>query len=596
MNWLRIACLLNVQVINNYGNEIMEKLILKRVFKYIKLRQQFAILSVAIINTLLGASLPIMYGIVIQQVVIDNDLNLLFKCIVILTVISLALGITSILKSYMVSKVGEHIGMQIRNEIYEKIWYLDDASKHEFGLANIISLVNTDIFQVTMFISRFMYDSILQILTLIIIIVIMFYMNIALALCAMLVIPMFTFLFIHMGKKTQIISRKRQQVFVEINEQLQEDIKGCSFLQINGAIKHRKKMFEQLVQGFFKINLKQSVFTNVINQIASIIASIGDIIVIGFGGYLCIKGEISIAVIIAFQSYTGHLFSPISSLVSLNQISKIALPSLERIFKFIDIESKIVDEDDAITLKDKINSISFENVTLNYGDKIGVLKDISFNLNAGTMTAIIGKSGCGKSSLCNLLARIIELDSGCIYINDNNYKKYSLNSLRKKVYMVPQEPYIFKGTIKDNIKLGEEIDDEKVSEAINKAGLLYINDKPIDLNMVIGEEGYTLSGGEKRRLALARAFVRNFEVLILDEPTSGLDNITREKLMLNLKEECSKGKIIIIVSHYSSDFKMANNIVTIKDGSVYGIGNYKELFNNNEYFRELVGDKIGYEE
>ncbi len=563
----------------------MKNMICKRIFEYIKIKRQMLILVIAVVNTLVGAAVPILYGTIVDKILINREYNIFYQCILIYLGLIIAEIIINYIQNCIIVKTGEDVALKFRRQIYNKVCLLDYNSKNKYGVGNIISLYNSDIFQVTSLLSRFVYDIVLQIVTIIVIVILMFYMDVYLALSVVFFIPVFFIIFVKLGTKTQSIVKLRQETYVEINNRIQEDIKGSSFLQIPECIKYRYHRIEELFIKFFKVNYKFSKFSGLVNQIGTLLASFADVIVLAFGGYLFMDGKLSIGIIIAFESYAAHLFNPILSLVSLNQIAHIAKPSLERIFGFVDIPSCTEEHKENIELTEDISSIRFEDVSFSYDEK-EVLKHVSLAIKPKSFHFIIGESGCGKSTLCALLAKMMLVKEGSIYINDKNINSYISNSIRKRIYYLHQESIIYNGTIRENIELGHKYTENEILNVLDMVCLTKIGDNPIDLNNPIDANGDSLSGGEKRKLVLARALIRKFDILILDEPTNGIDLISRKKLITNLKQQATE-RTIIIVSHNVEEFMLADSISVIAHGNVVLEGTYNHLI-KNLYFKEMI--------
>lgn len=475
----------------------MDKKVIKRIFDYVKLKRQISILLIAVITTLAGAVMPILYGIIIDRILVIKDYALFWKVILLylgFIVIEIASGYA---QNCIIAKTGEEVALKLRKQIYNKICLLDYNSKNSYGAGSIVSLYNSDIFQVTNLMSRFVYDIVLQVVTIIIILVVMFWMSTRLAMSIILLVPLFFLIFMKMAQKTQIVVKERQQIYVDLNSQIQEDIKGSSFLQIAACIKYRYSRMNKLFTKFFEVNYKFSKLNGLVNQIGTFLASLADFIVLGVGGYLCIWENLSIGTIVAFEAYAAHLFNPILSLVSLNQIAHVAKPSLNRIFGFIDLDSRCQDLITAIDLKEEITSLELENVSFSYREK-EVLRNINFSIRAKSFHFIVGESGGGKTTICALLCKMLMAEKGSIKINGRDIKNFTSNSIRDKIYYLYQEPIIYKGTIRENIELGQNYSDSDIIHILEKVCLTQIGNKPIDLDMPIDSNGDSLSGGEAK--------------------------------------------------------------------------------------------------
>lgn len=564
----------------------MVKILLRRMYTYIKLKQQLLILLIAFVCTGFGMAIPLMYRYIIDEVIVRHKIELLGVSIIAFLCIIFFQGLTSFLQSFLVSKLGESVGNKIRQQIYDKLTTLDAISKNQYGNANIVSLFNNDVIQVTSFISTFIFNIVMQVIVLFAILITLFVLNTKLAIFSFTVIPMYLILVLFMGQRINHMSMERQKNYVKINMQLQEDIMGLSSLQIIKAIKYRNKQFAELLSIFMNNNVNMFAFSNLISQLATIIASLGNIIVICAGASMVVKGEITLGIIIASEDYISRLFSPIISIVSLKQTFQTVEPSLQRIFEFLDIETKIKDKKNCVDLLEPVEVIKINNLKLRYNEKDEVIKGISTTIDKGTIVAIVGESGCGKTSLCNIIARLLNPSSGEIIINNRNLIDYSIKSLREKIYLVQQEPMVYRTSIRDNIMLGEELGNEKFEKVSEEACLDFIHGKASD--EIMGDQGFRLSGGEKRRIALARALIRDYEIIILDEPTAGLDNITRKHLRDIFFKKRAEGKTIVIISHDVEDYKYADKIIVLKNGKIEAEGKHEDLVVSSQYYNKLI--------
>lgn len=582
---LIIACLkINVQL----GIRGMNFKVLKKMLNYVKISSQILVLLVGCVSTALGIAIPLMYAYIIDKVLGAKDVNLLVRSIVLFVIIMILQVVVSYIQGYMVSCLSEGVGNRIRKDLYNKMVNLDIQSKNEFGSANILSLFNNDVFQVTSFLSTSLYSFVLQILTFITIVILMIVLSIKLTLVSFITVPLFILLIFIMGRRIRSGAQIRQQSFVDINIRLQEDINGTSVLQIAKAISFRKEKFMDLINYFRKTNIKLSALSSFTNQMATLLASISEIIVICAGGYMFIKDNITLGVVIAFLNYIGRVFSPIIEVMTINQRMQMAIPSLNRIVEFLEKKSKIVDNPNAIELNEKISSIELKGVSLRYNNS-EVLQDINLCFESNCYSAVVGASGSGKTSICNIIARFINESGGKVLINNKDIREYTVASIRKKLYVVIQEPIIYRGTLEDNILLGEQHLKSKLQETIKMVCLEdFVSEKGLESQ--IGDNGFSLSGGEIRRISIARALIRDYNVLILDEPTNGIDNLNKRKIVQVLKQLSEQGKMIIVISHNKEDFIQADKIIVIKGGKVNSTGRHQYLIAENDYYNSIVSE------
>lgn len=330
-------------------------------------------------------------------------------------------------------------------------------------------------------------------------------------------------------------------------------------------------------------------FIYVLNsETAQLLSNIITIFIYAYGGYQVIKKNISIGELIAFQQYTWMFISPCVKILKSNtNIQKICI-SLDRIYNFLNMSEEIVQKNNGLIINDIIQCVEFKKVSFGYENK-KILNEISFSLNNGKVYAFVGATGCGKSTLVNLLYRLWDTEEGQILINNKNIKDYNLCSLRKNISIVSQNLFILDDTIEANLTLNNSKITRKHYEMVSKQlGIeQFIMSLPNSYQTVVGENGVKLSGGQKQRIVIARTLLQSKNILIFDEATSALDNITQENIMKNV---CKfyKNKIIIIIAHRLSTIKNADIIFVMNTGKICEMGNHKQLIEKKGYYYQLV--------
>lgn len=318
------------------------------------------------------------------------------------------------------------------------------------------------------------------------------------------------------------------------------------------------------------------------------LADFGPQVILLIGGYLVLQGDMTLGTLVAFVAYMQQLKQPVQRLVDVFPKLTTSSVALERIFAFLDTTSHIKEKDQSIELKSVSNSILFENVFFGYKKDEHILKDFSLHLEAGKHYGLVGTSGSGKSTLLQLLTRSYDVQEGRLLLDGLDIREVSLDSLRSNIGIVSQEPTLFKGTIRDNIRMGKwDATEEEILAASYRAHCHeFIRSLPDGYNTVIGEKGNTLSGGQRQRISLARVFLKNPPLIILDEATSALDNET-ERYIQRSVEEFTRGKTVITVAHRLTTVQNADCIFVMSEGTVVEEGTHKELLLQHGVYHEL---------
>jgi ATP-binding cassette subfamily B protein len=310
--------------------------------------------------------------------------------------------------------------------------------------------------------------------------------------------------------------------------------------------------------------------------------------VLGLGGYFTFKGYISLGTFVAFFLYIELFLQPVRRMMQFSQQFEAGMAGFERYVEIMNIKSEIVDEPDAIKLDKIKGNIIFDNVSFSYEKGNPVVSNINFNIESGKNIALVGPSGGGKTTICHLIPRFYDVDSGSILIDDIDIRKVKLESLRGAIGFVQQDVFLFAGTIKDNISYGKgNATDDEVIEAAKKAEIHdFIMTLDNGYDTYIGERGVLLSGGQKQRISIARVFLKNPPILILDEATSALDNETELKIQKSF-EELSKGRTTLVIAHRLSTIKNADEILVITEKGIIERGSHEELMTNHGHYEML---------
>lgn len=401
---------------------------------------------------------------------------------------------------------------------------------------------------------------------------------IALGVLVILVIPMKI-----ARKKVMKIMSKNVEAQTKINTTYVETYSGIKIIKSFNLIRTMYEKFHREVEDIFKFSMKMTRDTNWLSPAMHLVTACGVAGVLYYGMYLITTGVITSGTFVAFLAALIMLYTPIKSIGNNYVGLQTALLALERIYVILDAPSYETDDGEGKKdLKSVSKEIRFNHVNFSYDGQRMILKDVNLSVPIGKKVALVGNSGGGKSTVCSLIPRLYELDSGSITIDGTDITEYTLSSLRDKISMVFQDNFLFDGTLKQNLLYGKaDATDEEIDRAIKSAYLdEFIQKLPNGIDTVIGERGLLLSGGQKQRLAIARAILKNSPIVILDEATSALDNKS-EKVVQRALDKLMEGRTTIVIAHRLSTVMDADKILVINDGQVVEEGTHSDLLKKN---------------
>jgi subfamily B ATP-binding cassette protein MsbA len=523
---------------------------------------------------------------VLDDIFFNKNITMLKLIPIAVVVIYLLRGLGMYGQDYLMNYVGERIIQNLRNDLYDRIQDLPIAFFHRSKTGVLMSRITNDVNIIKTMVSTAVTGSLKDSFTIIGLTFVIFYRDWKMALFAFIVLPLAFFPVVEFGRRVRRISTGCQEAMADLNSFLHETFAGNKIVKAFGMESYEKKRFFKKTLELFKLEMKAVVARSLSSPIMEFLGGLGIAFIIWYGGYKVITGSSTAGTFFSFMAAVLMLYDPVKKLSNLNNAVQQGLAAADRIFDIIETESDIKEKKNPVKIERGPHRVTFENVSFKYDDAM-VLKDINLDVNAGEILALVGISGGGKTSLVNLIPRFYDVTQGTIWIDGKDIRNVSICSLRDQVGIVTQEPILFNDSIRNNIAYGKQDATDKAIIAAAEAAYAYdfIQSFPDKFETNIGELGGRLSGGEKQRICIARALLKDAPILILDEATSSLD-AESEMLVQKALENLMKGRTTFVIAHRLSTIDYADRIVVIVDGRIVEEGKQEELISmRGEFFK-----------
>ena len=485
--------------------------------------------------------------------------------------------------------VTETIKREIKIDIFSHLEKLPISYFKKNKLGDTLSKLTNDTTSLGR-IGFIIFDMFKEFLTVLILTARMFQVDYILALVSLVLLPLIIRVVRKFTKKIRKYGRERQDTTGRVTAFTQETLSGIFVIKAFNNTNFVIDKYKDLTKEEFEQAYKTTKIKAKVSPINEVITTFMVLLVVLYGGYqILVAKRITSGDLISFVTALGLMHQPLKRLISKNNDLQDSLPSADRVVEIFDekVETDVFGE--AVEFNEKIQDIKFENVNYKYDDSNEyVLKNINLDVKAGEIVAFVGKSGSGKTTLVNLLARFFNTDEGKITVNGVNIKNIHLDTYRNKFAIVPQETFLFGGTIKENISFGKNVSDEEIISAAKMANAYNFiqEDLPNKFETEVGERGALLSGGQKQRIAIARALIKNPEIMILDEATSALDSES-EKLVQEALDSLMEGRTTFVIAHRLSTIVRADKIVVMENGEIKEMGTHSELIAMNGIYKNL---------
>ena len=571
------------------GNFIDYK-ILKRLFIYCKpyIKQFYLLIFFTFSLSVLMPIRPYIVQLIIDDYVAFNDYYGLLNMITILIILLIFQGVAQYYHTYLSGWIGQNIVKDLRIKLFTHLQSLKLRFFDTTPIGKIVTRNISDIETIAEVFGQGLASIIGDILQLLGILIIMFFINWKLTLITLSTLPVLFLVTYIFKEKVKISFNNVRTAVANLNSYVQEHIIGMNIIQLFASEDREYDKFKLINKNHLNANLKAVLYYSLYFPAMEFFTAVGMGLMIWYGSYQLIQDEISLGILIAFIMYLQMFFRPIRMIADRFNVLQMGVVSSIRIFKLLDNDDKIFNNDKFDDSNHVRGSLEFKNLWFAYTKKNYVLKNINFNVKAGETLALVGSTGSGKSSIINLINRFYEYQKGTILLDNKNLRDYSISTLRKQFGYVPQDIFLFSDTIRNNLTLGNKrVSDQEIWDAIYSVKAeKFIKKLPGELDFNVMERGTTLSVGQRQLISCIRIILFNPTILLLDEATSSVDSGT-EEIIQNAIIKILDNRTSIVIAHRLSTIEQADKIIVIENGEIVESGTHLELMENKKYYSKL---------
>ena len=584
---------------------------IKRIISYGKpYKSQITIFLVTvIIEALLVVSTPLLLRELIDKGVIPKDAGLVTKLALAVGFLAVIDAVINIFGRWYSARIGEGLIYDLRSQVFAHIQRQSIAFFTRTQTGALISRINSDVMGAQQAFTGTLSGVVSNVVSLVLVVTTMLILSWQITVVSLLLLPLFLLPTKWVGKRIQALTRDAFNLNATMSSTMTErfNVSGALLVNLYGKPAKEENYFRTRARKVADIGIQTAMLNRVFFVGITSVAAVATAFAYGIGGHLAINGAISVGTLLAITALLARLYGPLTALSNVRIDVMTALVSFERVFEVLDLQPMITDMDDAKVLDKKSLTIDFKDVTFSYprAEEISlaslesaakpetvesgeVLRGISFTAPAGTMTAIVGPSGAGKTTMSALLPRLYDVTRGSIAIDGEDIREFTVQSLRDSIGVVMQDAHLFHETIAENLRYAkEDATEAEMIEACKSAQIWdLISTLPNGFDTMVGERGHRLSGGEKQRLAIARLLLKAPAIVILDEATAHLDS-ENESLVHEALKHALKGRTSIVIAHRLSTVMEADQILVLEKGLIVERGTHEELIEKGGLYSEL---------
>ena len=493
------------------------------------------------------------------------------------------------IKNISLTYVQFNLIKKLRAQLYTHLQNMSLSFFDRKPTGELSSIVINDVSNMRVAFGTSFHKLFVEPINIIVFISLLFIINLKLALLSIVIVPLTGFIVVIIGKSIRRRSKRTAEKIARIMGIMSENLNSIRIVKSFAMEAFETVRFKKEQERYYALDLRQARLRLVSSPITEMIGAFIAVILLWIGGHdVLVTGDMNSEDFIRFILILFSVLQPIRSLSNVGINLQKGFASAERVFEVLDTKPQITSKPNAIIISDVKNDIVFKNVTFNYHGTGSILKDVSFIMKKGSVTALVGASGAGKSTVADLIPRFYDVANGAIEIDGTDIRDLNIKSMRKMMGIVSQETILFNDSIGSNIKYGlQSVTDDQLYRAAKNANAYdFIIEQPDGFNTIIGERGVKLSGGQKQRLAIARALLMNPPILILDEATSSLD-AESEYLVQKAIDNLMAQRTVLVIAHRLSTIKMADSIIVMDDGQISAAGKHDELLKDNKIYSNL---------